>query len=476
VDKQFDAVVNRYNRRLIFNICEASGDLSNTGRNSSTAKDYAELHQVTYDMADHMLDRYGSKCLDFLWSIGNEWNLGGFWEGDWADAQKFYDYSVDAILRAFEDHGYDSSKVAVGGLEMAGSGASYDQLRQFFAHFSPTATYPGALPQNQAYIDSRLNGKRSSRVETLCAANGGKGTPIDFYSRHLYWDSAYAAQLLIGDKAIALEIDPVYYDKLAIHTHESCPNWNPPPDTAARDSYLSNGYFVTWCADVARRLLTKASTDPRYGYGDSVLTFWPWPQGNFVGGNGATQVVGVDQDGDGDQDRKVTIGLDILGFLGLLSEMGDNFFVLPQRMYGDHIVSGFGGMSDNGLRLLIYAHNIYDTQSRSKDEFNITVNLSGVTMPVAKMEEYRFDKNHNSAFHRMAELRDRVPLLLSPAEVAEIQSLAALRATTTHQEPQVNPDGTMTLNLRVSANGANHIVFSPPIPTSAGAWGWEMLR
>ena len=51
------------------------------------------------------------------------------------------------------------------------------------------------------------------------------------------------AAKLIRAKEMALEIDPEYYRGLWVNSHESCPDWLPPPDEAAADSYLGNGYF-----------------------------------------------------------------------------------------------------------------------------------------------------------------------------------------------------------------------------------------
>ncbi|NMD35935.1 MAG: hypothetical protein GYA73_08625, partial [Planctomycetes bacterium] len=51
-------------------------------------------------------------------------------------------------------------------------------------------------------------------------------------------------------KEIALAIDPEYYEKLWVCSHESCPDWMQPPDLSAADCYMGNGYFPSWCADV----------------------------------------------------------------------------------------------------------------------------------------------------------------------------------------------------------------------------------
>ena len=89
------------------------------------------------------------------------------------ELQKFYDYTVDAILRAFEDRGYDSNRVAVGGLELGAIFGVHMRLQDFLVHCSPRADASKAAPvrkgkpptlllPNAAFRDRRLNGKRSN--------------------------------------------------------------------------------------------------------------------------------------------------------------------------------------------------------------------------------------------------------------------------------------------------------------------------
>lgn len=149
-------------------------------------------------IAGHIIDRYGGDSLTFVWSIFNEPDLGPlFWRADWDELQRYYDYTTDAILRAFEDRGYDSSKVFIGGLELGGIFGVHLKLTEFFAHCSPTTETKGALPLNAAFADKRLDGKRSKRVETLCKAHKGKGSPCDFVSIHSYNRSELMAAKLI---------------------------------------------------------------------------------------------------------------------------------------------------------------------------------------------------------------------------------------------------------------------------------------
>jgi hypothetical protein len=412
LDKEWDIAHRRFNRRLVVNFGEGLGDLSVDGRDWTFPKDYEEYHEVVRTITEHLIERYGDACLDFYWSVFNEPDLSIlFWRsGDWKELQKSYDYSVDAILRAFENQGYDSSRVMVGGLELGaifGTNIKGPILEIFLNHCSRAASHKGALPYNAAYADKRLDGKRSKRVEDLCSEYKGKGSPLDFVSVHSYNASQLTAAKLIRAKEIALEIDEAYYADLWVGSFESCPDWSPPPDVAAADSYLGNGYFSTWCADVARRLLAQAARDRRYSFGETILTFWSWPSSNFSGQNDATSLIRIDENGDGKADHSETVALPILNFLGLLSAMGDDYWILPDKTIGGHVVSGFASKTSDAVRVLLYSHNQFDTQSRSKLSFELALELGPLPWPKGRLKEYAFDKDHNSYYGLALQLRDR---------------------------------------------------------------------
>ncbi len=179
LDKEWDLGHRKYGRRLMVNFADATGDLARDGRSWTTAKDLAQWHDVARTIAGHLIDRYGADALTFTWSLFNEPDLGPlFWRASWDEMQDFYDYTTDAILRAFEDRGYDSSKVFIGGLELGGIFGTNLRLREFLAHGSPRAQAPGAKPKNAAMADHRLVGKRSRRVEALVGRTMARGVRV----------------------------------------------------------------------------------------------------------------------------------------------------------------------------------------------------------------------------------------------------------------------------------------------------------
>jgi hypothetical protein len=450
LDHEWDIAHRQFKRRLMPNFADAPGDLSIDGRNWTTAKDYAELHEVVRTITGHIIDRYGDAVLDFPWSVFNEPDLGVvFWRSDWAELQKFYDYTVDGILRAFEDRGYDSNRVMVGGLELGGIFGVHLRIQDFLVHCSPRADAakaapvrkgqaPTLVPLNAAFADRRLDGKRSQRVESLCRKHNGRGSPCDFVSIHAYNTSQLMAAKLIRAKEIALDIDPEYYDSLWVNSHEACPGWDMPPDPAFGDSYLGNGYFPTWCVDVMRRQLQRAADDARFGFGESILTFWPWPNANFGGGNACTRVIHIDDDADGRPDRSRTVAMPILHFLGLTSRLGNRYLVLPEQTIGAHSVSGIASRTDERTQLVIYSHAPLDTESRSEQEFEIELNLSGVADRKAHVTEYRFDKEHNSYFRLGRTLREqRIAATSNLTDETKQRVRAATRKLESGEKPTI---------------------------------------
>jgi Glycosyl hydrolases family 39 len=473
LDKEWDLAVRHYGRRVVANFADAPADLARDGQSWTTVKDYAQWHDVARTITGHIIDRYGADALQFTWSIFNEPDLGGlFWRADWNELQTYYDYTTDAILRAFEDRGFDSNKVFIGGLELGGIFGTNLKLEEFLAHCSPTAHAQGALPKNAAVADARLGGRRSHRVETLCRDHAGKGSPCDFISIHSYNRAQMMAAKLKKAKEVALAIDPAYYRALWVNSHEACPDWMPPPDEAAGDSYMGNGYFATWCLDVARRQLDQAARDPRYAYGETILTVWPPPR-NFAGINAVTRVIQVDDNGDGRSDRTVTVPMPIFHVLGLLSDLGDRYWALPEQIVGGHAVSGFASRDAKGdVRVLFYSHHPQDTQSRSEAEFDVRLALDGLDWDgPARVTEYRFDRDHNSPFRQARALRDRaagkesIDFVLattaySPAEVERFRMQCESRAS----EPPARVRAVasrLELTTRVAGNGCVFLTIEP---------------
>ena len=290
------------------------------------------------------------------------------------------------------------------------------------------------MPLNAALADRRLDGKRSRRVEALCRAHGGKGSPCDFISIHSYNRSEMMAAKLIRAKEMALEIDPDYYRALWVNSHEACPDWMPPPDEAAADAYLGNGYFATWCVDVVHRQLLQAARDPRYAFGETILTVWP-PPVNFAGINAVTRVLHFDDDGDGQADRTVTVPMPIFHVLGLLSDLGDRYWVLPERIARRPCGQRLRVARRSGCRAGPALH---------PPRAGHSIAVGGIVRRHARprraglgrarpVEEYRFDRDHNSPFR----LAHAIPHRPAPSGQSEATRFAEVKKALETDDPAV---------------------------------------
>jgi len=460
VNHEWDIVHGDYGRRVIPRFVDAIGCLAIDGGSGTTAKDLTQHHKVTRDITSHLIERYGKATLDWPWVVLNEPDLMGlYWRNrDWRELQRFYDYTVEAILRAFEDHGYDSNKVKVGGLELGAiRGANNLRLDDFLTHCSPNADSKDALTRNAAFADPRLNGQRSQRVEELCKNHDGMGSPLDFLSIHTYNTSGTAAAKLIRGKQRALEIDPGYYATLPVVSHETVPTWRPIIDPGAGGMYLGNGYFTSWMADYQARLLRQGARDARYAHGGGLLLMhWPGIVSNFSILNDTVRQIHL-------RGRTETIPQPSFHFVNLLSTLGSAYWVFPLEQIDGHTVSGFASMDAGDLRIVVYAHHHDDTASQSKATFDVAFDIKGLKWDQALVKEHRFDKRNNSYYRLARKHRDdpdygnRRPF--TEEEFDEIASQAELEVTATATIP-VESAG-VKLTVTVAGNGANFIILSP---------------
>jgi hypothetical protein len=135
----------------------------------------------------------------------------------------------------------------------------------------------------------------------------------------------------------------------------------------------------------------------------------------------------------------VTVPFPIFHALGLLSDMGDRYWVLPARVSGGHTVGGFASRDDRGVvRVLLYTHHAQDTQSRSGAAFDVALDLDALGWDgPARVVEYRFDREHNTPFPLARTLSTR-PTKGGPADP---ERLAAVTRDLNSADPAAQKRG-----------------------------------
>jgi hypothetical protein len=176
IDDEWDIVHGQHGLRLQVNFSYTPLDLSSepvpgsTGGHGSISppKDWPQWHDFVREIVFHLIDRYGAPTQDFYYSVGNENNFSIFWSGGKDGFYELYDYTVNAVLTAFEDRGLDANRVQVGGIEAAGLGGR-GWIRDAMYHCSGAADKPGGGIQELNYVcaDPRFDGTRAARVEAI---------------------------------------------------------------------------------------------------------------------------------------------------------------------------------------------------------------------------------------------------------------------------------------------------------------------
>jgi xylan 1,4-beta-xylosidase len=114
-------------------------------------KDYKEWGELVYQWVNHTVERYGKEeVATWYWEVWNEPNIG-YWHGTPEEYDQLYDYTVDAVKRAFP-------QARVGGPGSTGPAGQKAAafLRQFLEHCSSGKNY----------------------------VTGKTGAPLDFISYH----------------------------------------------------------------------------------------------------------------------------------------------------------------------------------------------------------------------------------------------------------------------------------------------------
>ncbi|MGA9305784.1 MAG: beta-xylosidase [Candidatus Sulfotelmatobacter sp.] len=99
-------------------------------------KDYRKWSELVFQFVHHLRERYGdAETKTWLWEVWNEPDIG-YWQGTREEYFKLYDFTVDAVLRAFPE-------ARIGGPETTGPGnaKAADFLHAFLEHCAHEKNY-----------------------------------------------------------------------------------------------------------------------------------------------------------------------------------------------------------------------------------------------------------------------------------------------------------------------------------------------
>jgi xylan 1,4-beta-xylosidase len=99
-------------------------------------RDYAKWSELVFQFTRHLRERYGdAEVKTWLWEVWNEPDID-YWKGTSEEYFKLYDFTADAVLRAFPD-------ARIGGPDSTGPGNPHaaEFLRRFLDHCAHQANY-----------------------------------------------------------------------------------------------------------------------------------------------------------------------------------------------------------------------------------------------------------------------------------------------------------------------------------------------
>jgi xylan 1,4-beta-xylosidase len=99
-------------------------------------RDYAKWSELVFQFTRHLHERYGdAEAKTWLWEVWNEPDID-YWKGTQEEYFKLYDFTADAVLRAFPE-------ARIGGPDSTGPGNPHaaEFLRQFLEHCARQTNY-----------------------------------------------------------------------------------------------------------------------------------------------------------------------------------------------------------------------------------------------------------------------------------------------------------------------------------------------
>ncbi len=384
-------------------------------------RDYSKWSELVFQFTRHLRERYGdAEVKTWLWEVWNEPDID-YWKGTPEEYFKLYDFTADAVLRAFPE-------ARIGGPDSTGPGNPHaaEFLRQFLEHCAHLPNY----------------------------ATGKIGSPLLFVSFHPKGSPKW-----LGDHVqmgIARQLTSI---KNGFQIVESFPEWrqtpivlgeSDPEGCAAcsaqenpQNAYRNGELFASYTAETLHSIYALASSEHVNFLGAVTWSFEFEDQPYFAGfrelaSNGL--------------DKPVLNAFRMFGMLG-----GERVQVASSGALAteDVVLNGvrarpdinaIATRTDRGVQILIWNYHDDDVPAQAAP---IDLTIEGLP-PDAKRalsEHFRIDAQHSNAFTAWKNMGS--PQSPSPVQYEQLQNAGQLQL--------LNSPAWISLN-----QGAAHLQFALP--------------
>jgi xylan 1,4-beta-xylosidase len=389
-------------------------------------KDYQKWSELVFQFVHHLRERYGdAEVKTWLWEIWNEPDIG-YWQGTAEEYFKLYDFSVDAVLRAFPE-------ARIGGPDSTGPGNSKaaEFLRKFLAHCAHDKNY----------------------------ATGKIGVPLRFISFHPKGSPAWqgdhvemgiAHQLASVEKGFQIVASfPEWHDTPVVLGESdpegcaACSAKNNP-----QNSYRNGPLYAAYTAEALFRSSDLAAREHIRLLGSVTWAFEFEDQPPFAGFRElATNGI----------DKPVLNAFRMFGVLG--SEMSGSEVLTATSSAAlttnEVVADGARKAPDinaiatrDGHAITVLVWNYHDDDVAAEPaRIDLVIDHISSGSKRALLQHFRIDANHSNAFSVWQQMGS--PESLSERQVEELQRAGQLQALTSPEWVTIE-------------NGAAHVQFSLP--------------
>jgi xylan 1,4-beta-xylosidase len=362
-------------------------------------RDYAKWSELAFQFTRHLRERYGdAEVKTWLWEVWNEPDID-YWKGTPEEYFKLYDFTADAVLRAFPE-------ARIGGPDSTGPGNPHaaEFLRQFLEHCAHQTNY----------------------------ATGKTGSPLRFVSFHPKGSPKW-----LGDHVqmgIARQLTAI---KNGFQIVASFKEWrqtpivlgeSDPEGCAAcsaqenpQNAYRNGELFASYTAEAMNSIYALASSEQVSFLGAVTWSFEFEDQPYFAGfrelaSNGL--------------DKPVLNAFRMLGMLGDERLQVTSSAALPTD---DVVLNGvrarpditaIATRTDHGIQLLIW--NYHDDNLPAPDA-PIDLTIEGLPPDVTRAlsEHFRIDAHHSNSFAVWKQMGS--PQSPSPVQYQDLQDAGQLQ-------------------------------------------------
>jgi xylan 1,4-beta-xylosidase len=361
-------------------------------------KDFQKWAELVFRFVGHLRERYGdAETKTWIWEVWNEPDIA-YWKGTPEEFFKLYDFTVDAILRAFP-------QARVGGPDS--TGASYPKAAEFLRAFL----------EHCAHQKNYVSGKIGTRLDFI--SFHPKGSPR-WMGDHV--QMGIARQLASVDEGAKIVASFPEYKRTPIILGESDPEGCAacPARDNPQNAYRNGELYATYTAEVLSSIFAIAAREHADVVGAVTWAFEFENQPYFAGFRElATNGI----------DKPVLNVFRMFSLLGSERITASSSGALPTEeivragVRGQPDINAIATRKNHEIEILIW--NYHDDDLPATATIDLEVFGLPVTISQAQLEHFRIDSTHSNAFTMWKDLGS--PQSPSAQQSQEIENAGQLQ-------------------------------------------------